>query len=258
MPFGGYSSIGGPSVPSSSKPRKPRGGIGMRGPLSTSSQGPPATGGGGGGGGGISFGPVTGGGGGGTPAITQPKRPELTPIKPEAAFDPRLTGVADEYAQTGKDLREGTGFAMDALRQQQEQSKEAELDRMESAAAAAGIPFDRRRAATEIERGINTAMAQEKLGREQLVQQHYQGGMGVYGAPSSERDKRLEMDLRRDVAENELGLDRYGRDIQKYGIDVNASTAANNALMGFYQSLMGGFTGMMGNLGNLSMTNQYG
>jgi predicted lipid-binding transport protein (Tim44 family) len=102
-------------------------------------------------------------------------------------------------------------------------------------------------------------MAQEKLGREAMMTQAYTQGLPIIGEPASERFNRLELDLRRDVADSESVLDLYGRDIQKYGIDMQAAVAANNALMSFYSQLMGGMMGGLGNLGgNINYTSNIG
>jgi hypothetical protein len=73
---------------------------------------------------------------------------------------------------------------------------------------------------------------------------------GVAQGQAQERTERLGLDLNRDVQENTLALERYGRDIQKYGVDAQAATAANSALYDFYSRLTSGMFGMMGNLGS--------
>lgn len=180
------------------------------------------------------------------PKVTQPPRPKLPPIDPRAPFDPVLEAYRDRFGGHLTNLERGTGYAMDVLRQQQQDAAEAELERMRAAADQAGIPFDERQARAEIQRGINAAMAKEKLGREQMMTGAYGVGKDIYALPPAERFKRLELDLRRDVADVESVLDLYGRDVQKYGIDVNAATAANQQLLGLYNSLMSGMFGMMG------------
>lgn len=212
-------------------------------------------------GGGVSAG--TGGGAAWGPSAVA--RPELTPINPQAAYDPEIANqLARQRSYTG-DLKAGTGFAMDVLTGQQRDVGEAQMREAEQAAAQAGIPFDKARFLMEQQRGLQGAMATEKLGREQMVGQAIGAESGVAQGQAGERDERLGIDLKRDVAENEIALDRYGRDIQKYGIDAQAATAANNALMGFYGQLTSGMFGMMGsamNMGGNSYSNsnsyQYG
>lgn len=216
--------------------------------------GPSGVGAGGGGGGGLSL--PTGGGG------AQPgnvPRPELPPIDPQAPFDPELEAYRERYKGHLEGLETGTGHAMDVLRGQQQDSLEADVERARQAAAASGIPFNEAEFRSEAARGINAAMAQEKLGREAMMTQAYTQGLPIIAEPASERFNRLELDLRRDVADAESVLDLYGRDIQKYGIDMSAATAANNALMAFYTNLMSGMMGGISNMGgNINYSSRIG
>ena len=218
---------------------------------------------GGGPSGGISLGGMGGGaggfpsGGGGVPAGNVP-RPKLPPIDPQAPFDPELEAYRERYKGHLGNLEQGTGYAMDVMRSGQQDALEADVERARQSAAASGIPFNEAEFRSEASRGINAAMAQEKLGREAMMTQAYTQGLPIIGEPASERFNRLELDLRRDVADSESILDLYGRDIQKYGVDMAAATAANNALMSFYSQLMGGMMGSVGNVGgNLSYSNTY-
>ncbi len=192
------------------------------------------------------------------------ERPGLTPIDPQAAYDPEIANqLARQRSYTG-DLQAGTGFAMDVLTGQQRDVNEAQMREAEQAAAQAGIPFDKARFLQEQQRGLHGAMATEKLAREQMVGQAIGAESGVAQAQAGERTERLGLDLRRDVSENELALDRYGRDIQKYGIDAQAATAANNSLMDFYSRLTSGIFSSIGQIGggmggsNFSTSNVYG
>jgi len=175
-----------------------------------------------------------------------PPRPELPPIDPQAPFDPELEAYRERYKGHLGNLEEGTGYAMDVLRQGQQDSGEAEIERMRASAAQAGIPFDETQARAELQRGTNAAMAQEKLGREAMMTGAYDVGRGITALPAEERFARLDLDLQRDVAESDGVLDLYGRDIQRYGTDMAAATAANQSLMGFYNNLMSGMFSMAG------------
>lgn len=200
-----------------------------------------------------------GGGGGGAPQPKDIPRPKLPPIDPQAEFDPNLEAYRDRYLGHITNLETGTGHAMDVLRGQQQDALEADVERARQAAASSGIPFNEAEFRAEQARGVNAAMAQEKLGREAMMTQAYTQGLPIIGEPASERFNRLELDLRRDVADSESVLDLYGRDIQKYGIDMQAAVAANNALMSFYSQLMGGMMGGLGNLGgNINYTSNIG
>jgi len=228
-------------------PQKPSGGLGGGGVSHLPKPAPAAT-----------------GGGKGKGKITMPKmapiaanappRPELPPIDPQAPFDPELEAYRERYKGHLGNLEEGTGYAMDVLRQGQQDAGEAEIERMRASAAQAGIPFDETQARAELQRGTNAAMAQEKLGREKMMTGAYDVGRGITALPAEERFARLDLDLQRDVAESEGVLDLYGRDIQRYGTDMAAATARNQALMGFYNNLMSGMFGMMGNIGGPSMS----
>ena len=150
---------------------------------------------------------------------------------------------------------------MDVLGQGQQDNLESQVIQARAAAQAAGIPFDEASFRANAQMGINNSMAQEKLGREKMVGDSLAQSGTLAGNQALERDQRKELDYKRDVSENELALDRYGRDIQKYGIDAQAATAANNALMDFYSRLMGGMFSMIGNMGgslSMSNTNNYG
>jgi len=198
-------------------------------------------------------------GGGGAPQPRDIPRPKLPPIDPQARFDPNLEAYRDRYLGHITNLETGTGHAMDVLRGQQQNALEADVERARQAAAASDIPFNEAEFRAEQARGVNAAMAQEKLGREAMMTQAYTQGLPIIGEPASERFNRLELDLRRDVADSESVLDLYGRDIQKYGIDMQAAVAANNALMSFYSQLMGGMMGGLGNLGgNINYTSNIG
>jgi len=197
------------------------------------------------------------GGGGGIPA-GDVKRPKLPPIDPQAEFDPELEAYREQFKGHLGNLEQGTGHAMDVLRGGQQDALEADVERARQSAAASGIPFNEAEFRSEASRGINASMAQEKLGREAMMTQAYTQGLGIIAEPASERFNRLELDLRRDVADSESVLDLYGRDIQKYGVDMAAATAANNALMSFYSQLMGGMMSGIGSVGgNISYSNQY-
>src|SRR3972149_5014107 len=190
-----------------------------------------------------------------TPAAVE--RPGLTPIDPQAAYDPEIAAqLARQRSYTG-DLKAGTGFAMDVLTGQQRDVNEAQMREAEQAAAQAGIPFDKARFLMEQQRGLQGAMATEKLGREQMVGQAIGAESGVAQGQAGERTERLGLDLKRDVVENELALDRYGRDIQKYGIDAQAATAANNSLMDFYSRLTSGAFSAMGSFGGGNVSSSY-
>ena len=185
------------------------------------------------------------------------ERPGLTPIDPQAAYDPEIAAqLARQRSYTG-DLKAGTGFAMDVLTGQQRDVNEAQMREAEQAAAQAGIPFDKARFLMEQQRGLQGAMATEKLGREQMVGQAIGAESGVAQGQAGERTERLGLDLKRDVVENELALDRYGRDIQKYGIDAQAATAANNSLMDFYSRLTSGAFSAMGSFGGGNVSSSY-
>jgi hypothetical protein len=217
-------------------------------------------GGGGGGGGKISL----PGGGGGQTKVKEPPKPKPVPIDPQAKEDPRLTEFAEGYTQHGEDLESGTGYAMDVLRGQQQDSMEAELDRMRSAAANAGIPFDETQARAELQRGINASMAQEKLGREKMMTDWYQGGVDVMRSPMDERFTRLRLDLERDIAEAGQNVDIHKLLYDKYGIDVNAASAYDRALLalygGLYQKMIPDWGDIMGslNMGSVNIGGSYG
>lgn len=190
------------------------------------------------------------------PVAANIARPTLQPLTPEAAYDPEISrSLADQRSYT-EDLRKGTGFAMDVLTGTQKDQLESEVIQARQAAANAGIPFDEAAFRATAQRGINASLAQEKLGREEMVGDALGAAAGTSGALAGERTDRLGLDLSRDVAENAQRLDLYGRDIQKYQADVSAATAANSALMDFYSRLMTGMFGMVGNVGSsMSMTN---
>jgi hypothetical protein len=194
------------------------------------------------------------------------QRPNLTPIDPQAAYDPEIANQLARQRSNTADLKAGTGFAEDVAVGAERDVSEAQMREAEQAAAQAGIPFDKARFLMEAQRGQASRRAQSTLNREQQVGAAIGAESGVAQAQAGERTDRLGIDLKRDMGENELALDRYGRDIQKYGIDAQAATAANNALMGFYGQLTSGMFGMMGSAmsmnvgggGNNSQSYSYG
>ncbi len=174
-----------------------------------------------------------------TPAITGPERPELPPIDPVGYEKPEHGELRERYTGFGEELKEGTGFAMDVLEGQQQDRMEAQIEQAREQAAALNIPFDEDATRAELQRGVNAAMAQEKLGREGLYQQHLSDIAPVTaGAEYAQREKGI--DLERDVSEMGGLLQRYGIDVGKYGTDVQAASRASEMLMDFYKTLMAG------------------
>jgi hypothetical protein len=175
-----------------------------------------------------------------TPAITGPESPALPPIEPVGEERTEHAELRDRYTGFGEDLKEGTGFAMDVLTGAQTDRMEAQIEQAREQAAALGIPFDEASYRAELQRGVNAAMAEEKLGREGLYQEHLATTAPITaGADYAQAEKGI--DLERDVAEQEGVLDRYGTDVGKYGYELQAATRANEMLMDFYKSLMTGY-----------------
>jgi hypothetical protein len=184
---------------------------------------------------------VTGTGGGTTTTTGQPiPRPTLNPIKPQAEVDPSLAANRQRYEAYQANLESGAGHSMDVLTGTQKDNLDAQVEQARSAAASQGIPFDEATFRAQAQKGINSAMAGEKLGREKMIGESYTQGLGVETAPASERNQRLGIDQQSQIATNDAQARMYGLDIGKYGIDVNAATSANNALLDFYRQLMGG------------------
>ena len=186
--------------------------------------------------------------GGSGVAVKGPERPKLPEIDPQAAFDPELQAYAQKYGGHLEDLKEGTGFAMDTMRESMENRRAAARESAMASAAQAGIPFNASTWEAEYDRGINSAMAEEKVGREAQLTQAYQGGLPIISQPSEERFSRLGLDLSRDMGEAGNILDRYRTDVSKYGTDVQAAIGSNNALLGFLSSMIGNFSNMMPNM----------
>ncbi len=105
-------------------------------------------------------------------------------------------------------------------------------------------------------------MAQEKLGREAMLTQAFQGGLPIVSMPSQERFARLDLDLQRDLGESGAILDRYRTDVNKFGVKGNLALGSNNALLAFLGNLygsMGQFMPRMNmNLGLGGGTTYYG
>jgi hypothetical protein len=159
--------------------------------------------------------------------------------------------LADQRAYQ-ENLLSGAGQHMDVTVGRMADQLEAQVAQARAAAQAAGIPFDEAAFRAQAQRGVNTAMVEEKDLRERQYGEALKTGGQMAGAQAQERTQRMDLDLRRDVSENELALDRYGRDIQKYGIDAQAATAANNAILEFWSRLM---SGMFNQMGSMSMNN---
>lgn len=181
-------------------------------------------------------------------------RPNLTPIKPEAAYDPEIANTLAAQRSHVGDLKSGTGFAMDVLTQGVQDQAEAELQQAKASAIAQGIPFDEAAFRSRALQSRNKAMAQEKLGRESMVGAALSEEGAQARGLAGERTQRLDLDLRRDVSENELGLDLYGKDIAKYSADAQAAVSANNALLDFYSKLTSGMFASLGNLGTSNLS----
>lgn len=195
------------------------------------------------------------GGGGWRPGSVE--RPNLTPINPQAEYDPEMArALADQRAYQGN-LLEGAGQHMDVMVGRMADQLEAQVAQARAGAQAAGIPFDEAAFRAQAQRDLNAGMVQEKTNREQTYGEALKAGGQMAGAQAGERTQRMDIDLRRDVSENELALDRYGRDIQKYGIDAQASTAANNAILEFWSRLMGGMFNSLGGSMSMNNTNYY-
>jgi hypothetical protein len=188
-----------------------------------------------------------------TPALTGPERPNLPPIDPTGQERPEHEALRERYTGFGEDLKGGTGFAMDVLTGEMTDRMEAQIEQAREQHAQMGIPFDADAYRAELQRGVNSAMAQEKLGREELYQQHLATTAPVTaGADYAQAEKGI--DLERDQAEMRGVLERYGIDVSKYGTDVQAATRANEMLMDFYKTLMSGMMSgpSFGYTGNVS------
>jgi len=191
------------------------------------------------------------------------QRPGLTPIDPQAAYDPEIANQLARQRSNTADLKAGTGFAEDVAVGSERDQLAAQMQEAEQAAAQAGIPFDKARFLMEAQRGQASRRAQSTLNREQQVGAAIGAESNVAQGQAGERTQRLGIDLQRDTTENNLALERYGHDIQKYGIDAQAATAANGALMDFYSRLASGAFSAVGSAfgasgGNQSNSYSYG
>ena len=174
-----------------------------------------------------------------TPTVAQPERPDLPPIAPVGEERPEHEALRERYTGFGEELKEGTGFAMDVMTGGMTDRMEAQIEQAREQHANMGIPFDEGAYRAELQRGVNSAMAKEKLGREQLYQQHLSDIAPVTaGADYAQGEKGI--DLQRDLGEQAGVLDRYGIDVGKYSTDVGAATRSNEMLMDFYKTLMAG------------------
>lgn len=187
--------------------------------------------------------------------IQGPTGPSISALNPQAAYDPEIMKSLTSQRDYGQMLKAGSGFAMDVLTGAQTDQLEAQVIQARAAAEAAGIPFDEAAFRAQAQRGINTAMAQEKLGREAAYGGALQAESSTVQGMAGERTQRLGMDLERQVSQNRLALEKYGTDVAKYGQDVNkyqaelgAVSSANNALLGIYGDLMRGQMSMAGQM----------
>jgi hypothetical protein len=183
------------------------------------------------------------------------QRPDLTPINPQAAYDPEMARTLASQRSYAQDLKAGTGFAADVMTQQTRDTLESELQQAKAASIAQGIPFDEAAFRARGLQSINKAQAGVTLGREAQLGEAIKTEGGQAAGQAGERTSRMDLDLRRDVSENELALDRYGKDIQKYSADAAAATAANNALMDFYSRLAGGIFSSVGSAASIGGNN---
>lgn len=184
------------------------------------------------------------------------ERPNITPIDPKAEYDPEMAKSLANMRGHEEGLKSGAGWAMDTLTGRQADQLEAQVAQARQQAQQMGIPFNEASMRATLMRGVNSAMADEKLGREKMYGEQLSETGRMSGAQAGERNQRLEQDYKTQLSNNELLLDRYGRDIQKYGVDAQAATSANNALMAFYSQLMSGMFNMMGNM-SANTTNYY-
>jgi hypothetical protein len=144
---------------------------------------------------------------------------------------------------------------MDVLLGQNRDQMEAQIAQMRQGAAQQGIPFDEAAARAELQRGVNAAMAKEKLGREQQLTQAYGQAPGIIGANEAAREGRWKIGQGGDIATMGAGLDVYKTQAGMYGNELDAATSANNALLGFLSNL---YSGMFSSMGNMSTSNYYG
>ena len=175
----------------------------------------------------------------GTPTVAGLDRPELPSISPTGSERPEHIALRERYTGFGEDLKAGTGFAMDALQQRLRDQEDAQVEMARANANELGIPFDEASFRAELQRGVNAAMVEEKLGREQLYQSHLSDIAPVLaGANYAQGEKQI--DLSRDLGEQEGILQRYATDVNRYGTELSAATRANEMLMDFYKTLMSG------------------
>jgi hypothetical protein len=198
-------------------------------------------------------------GGGAAPTITQPTAPTLSPIKPTAEYDPEIAKALAAQRGYTERLESGTGHAQDVMLTGMNDQIEAQVAQARAAAEAANIPFDEGQYRALLQQGVNTGLAQEKIGREKMIGEAIGAASGVATQQAAERNARLGIDLSAQMGTGSQLLQRYGIDVSKYGTDIQAATAANNALLEFYARILTGQMQMFGSLGNQSFseTNYY-
>jgi hypothetical protein len=172
-------------------------------------------------------------------APVKPGAPQLERAREIGPGVPELERMGQGYEAQLRNLEAGTGHSMDVMLGAQTDNAEAQIDQMRQAAAQQGIPFDEQAARAQLQRGVNSAMAQEKLGREKLTLDAYGQAPGIIGANEQARQGRWQIGSGNDNERNRALNEQYGTQANMYGEELSAANSANNALLSFMSNLMG-------------------
>lgn len=201
-----------------------------------------------------------------TPTATKPAAPAAPGVERPREIGgsiPELQKLGGDYQTHLRNLESGAGYSMDVLTGAQRNQTEAQIKQAREAAAANGVPFDEERMRSELQRGVYSAQAAEKLGREKMLTDAYGQAPGIIGADEAARQGRWKIGAGSDVATNAANAAIYGTNASIYGsqagmynTEVNAANAANQALLDFISRIYSGMFNVMG--GSMSQNYTYG
>lgn len=194
---------------------------------------------------------------------TAPTAPQIDKPREIGGSIPELAALGSDYQAHLRNLEAGAGYSMDVLTGAQRNQTEAQIKQARDAAAAQGVPFDEARMRSELQRGVYSAQAQEKLGREKLLTDAYGQAPGIIGADEAARESRWKIGSDNDISMNAARAGIYGTQAGIYGsqagmynTEVNAANAANQALLDFISRIYSGMFNVMG--GSMSQNYTYG
>lgn len=193
-----------------------------------------------GGGGAAGGGGGAGGGAGTGTGITRPTGSAPPPLTLNANEDPEFARARQRAEGYLGELETGAGYASEVMQGNMQSQIDSDVERAREAAAAQGMPFDEAAYRRDANSKMQGALAQEKLGREQMRGNMMAGLQGVISGGAENKLNKNAQEISRYGTEEGAKAEKYRTEAGIYGTEVGAATqnyaTAMNALNQFLQS----------------------